>query len=81
MCGSLLPILFLTDFPFPQTELGNRLIYCFESPSGIPYPWINLKTLHVRDDYNIAISEAASIQLEFRSLSQSTKNKTYEEVR
>lgn len=48
--------------------------------SGIPYSWINLRTLQIRQEATISIAEAGSIQMEFRALGQALRNRTYIDV-
>lgn len=64
-------------------ELGNRLLPCFETPSGIPYSDINLGTMTAHSPKwspDSSTSEVTTLQLEFRDLSRSTGNNIYEEV-
>jgi len=67
-----------------QWELGHRMLPVFQSPSGIPYSEVNLKTgkTHWHSTGlrpNMAsISEIASVQLEFRDLSRITSDPSYE---
>lgn len=66
-----------------QTDLGNRLLPAFNSPSGIPYSDVNLGTAVAhspRWSPDSSTSEVTTIQLEFRDLTYLTKNKTYERV-
>ncbi len=70
----------LTNF---QIDLGNRLLPCFDSPSGIPYSDINLATMKAHSPKwspDSSTSEVTTIQLEFRDLSRSTGDTHYEEV-
>lgn len=63
------------------TDLGNRLLPCFDSPSGIPYSDINLATLKAHSPKwspDSSTSEVTTIQLEFRDLSRSTGDPIYE---
>lgn len=53
-------------------DLGTRLLPVFESPTGMPYRFVNLKTGKVRDpDSNPA--ETGTLLLEFGTLSKLTK--------
>lgn len=53
-------------------DLGTRLLPAFESPTGMPYRFVNLKTGKVRDaDSNPA--ETGTLLLEFGTLSKLTK--------
>ena len=54
-------------------DLGTRLLPAFDSPTGIPWRYVNLETGAVRgDDTNPA--EAGSLLLEFGTLSRLTGN-------
>lgn len=67
-----------------QTELGNRLMPAFKSPSGIPYSDVNLGQMTAHSPQwtsDSSTSEVTTIQLEFRDLSRSTNNPIYENVR
>ena len=67
--------------PFPQKELGDRLLPCFKSPSKIPFSDINLKTGHSHAPEwgpDSSVSEISTIQLEFRDLSMLTGDKKYQ---
>lgn len=66
-----------------KIDLGNRLLPCFDSPSGIPFSDINLSTLKAHSPKwspDSSTSEVTTIQLEFRDLSRSTGDTNYEEV-
>lgn len=68
---------------FPQTELGNRLMPAFNSPSGIPYSDVNLAQMVAHSPKwspDSSTSEVTTLQLEFRDLSYCTKDKTYAEA-
>jgi ER degradation enhancer, mannosidase alpha-like 2 len=53
-------------------DLGTRLLPAFESPTGMPYRFVNLKTGKVRDpDSNPA--ETGTLLIEFGTLSKLTK--------
>jgi hypothetical protein len=56
------------------TELGDRLLPAFDSPTGIPWSSINLgKRVGIPDKWNqgvASLAEAASLQLEMKYLSQ-----------
>lgn len=65
-----------------SVELGNRLLPCFLSPSGIPYSDVNLASMSAHSPKwspDSSTSEVTTLQLEFRDLSRSTGNKIYEE--
>ncbi|MGE5242870.1 MAG: glycoside hydrolase family 47 protein [Betaproteobacteria bacterium] len=58
------------------TDLGNRLLPAFESPTGLPYQFVNLRTGQVRGaDTNPA--ETGTLILEFGTLSRLTGNRVY----
>src|SRR4029079_12745390 len=52
-------------------DLGNRLLPVFESPTGLPYRYVNLKTGKVRDAKTNP-AEAGTLLLEFGTLSKLT---------
>lgn len=56
-------------------DLGQRLMPCFDSPSGIPFSDVNLATLNAHSPKwspDSSTSEVTTIQLEFRDLARST---------
>lgn len=62
-------------------DLGDRLIGAFDSPSGVPYASVNLRTSkgiesHA-DSGASSTAEAASLQLEFKYLAMLTGEKNY----
>ena len=62
-------------------DLGDRLIGAFDSPSGVPFASVNLKTSkgiesHA-DSGASSTAEAASLQLEFKYLAMLTGEKNY----
>lgn len=62
-------------------DLADRLLPCFNSPSGIPYSDINLKTGHAHAPtwgQDSSVSEVSAIQLEFKDLSNIVGNSKYE---
>lgn len=64
-------------------ELGNRLLPCFLSPSGIPYSDVNLAALSAHAPKwspDSSTSEVTTIQLELRDLSRVTNVSLYESV-
>uniref|UniRef100_A0A1I8PBE7 alpha-1,2-Mannosidase n=1 Tax=Stomoxys calcitrans TaxID=35570 RepID=A0A1I8PBE7_STOCA len=64
-------------------ELGNRLLPCFLSPSGIPYSDVNLAALSAHAPKwspDSSTSEVTTLQLEFRDLSRLTNITLYESV-
>uniref|UniRef100_A0A1B0EXD3 alpha-1,2-Mannosidase n=1 Tax=Phlebotomus papatasi TaxID=29031 RepID=A0A1B0EXD3_PHLPP len=65
-------------FLVKAADLGNRLLPCFESQSGIPYSDVNLATLRAHSPKwspDSSTSEVTTIQLEFRDLSRSNNKK------
>ena len=52
-------------------DLGNRLLPVFESPTGMPYRYVNLKTGAVRDPVSNP-AETGTLILEFGTLSKLT---------
>jgi mannosyl-oligosaccharide alpha-1,2-mannosidase len=65
-------------------ELADRLMPAFNTPTGIPNNYINLRTgFSEPAGWNggmAILSEFGSIQLEFRRLSQQTKNDKYDKA-
>ncbi|XP_075148720.1 alpha-Mannosidase class I b [Haematobia irritans] len=64
-------------------ELGNRLLPCFLSPSGIPYSDVNLAALSAHAPKwspDSSTSEVTTLQLEFRDLSRLTNVSLYESI-
>jgi ER degradation enhancer, mannosidase alpha-like 2 len=57
-------------------NLGKRLMPCFNTPTGIPYRYVNLKTGAVRDSINNP-AEVGTLMLEFGMLSKHTGNLEY----
>ncbi len=58
------------------TDLGNRLLPVFRSPSGLPYVDVNLKTGAVRGS-NTNPGEAGTLLVEFGTLSTETGDPKY----
>ena len=62
-------------------DLADRLVPAFDTPSGLPLPSVNLAERRgVPDEYSprlISTAEAATLQLEFRYLSELTGNFEY----
>ena len=52
-------------------DLGNRLLPVFESPTGMPYRYVNLKTRAVRDPVSNP-AETGTLLIEFGTLSKLT---------
>jgi len=60
------------------TDLGTRLSRAFDSPTGLPYRFVNLRTGAARGpETNPA--EAGTLLLEFGTLSRHTKDRTFYE--
>ena len=57
-------------------DLGNRLLPAFNSPTGLPYVYVNLRTAQVRDP-NSNPAEIGTLLLEFGTLSKLTKNPVF----
>ncbi|GLV42700.1 alpha-Mannosidase class I b [Carabus blaptoides fortunei] len=64
-------------------DLGERLLPCFESDSGVPYSDVNLATRKAHSPKwspDSSTSEVTTLQLEFRDLSRSTGSPRFEEA-
>eukprot|EP00249_Psilotum_nudum_P014898 c25057_g1_i2 orf=71-1792(-) len=60
-------------------DLGNRLLPAFDTPTGIPYAWINLKYGVLKDEtLETSTSGCGSLILEMGALSRLTGNPKYE---
>jgi mannosidase alpha-like ER degradation enhancer 2 len=59
-------------------DLGRRLLPAFESPTGIPYMFVNLKTGKVRNNVTNP-AEAGTLLVEFGTLSKLTGKPVYYE--
>ncbi|XP_072930604.1 endoplasmic reticulum mannosyl-oligosaccharide 1,2-alpha-mannosidase [Epargyreus clarus] len=81
----------LTNYHFTQdemflkkaTDLGERLMAAYSSPSGIPYSDVNLgtRTAHAPEwSHYSTTAEVSTVQLEFRELSRATGNPAFEEA-
>jgi mannosidase alpha-like ER degradation enhancer 2 len=57
-------------------DLGNRLLPVFESPTGIPYRFVNLKTGKVRGEVTNP-AESGTLLIEFGTLSKLTNKPVY----
>ncbi|KAG5438683.1 hypothetical protein PCANB_002403 [Pneumocystis canis] len=83
MLGGLLSAYFLTKdnlYLIKATDLSNRLLNAFNSPSGIPYSSVNLHNgnTHIYGGSGYAsTAEAATLQLEFKYLSFLIKSKKH----
>ena len=58
------------------TDLGNRLLPLFKSPTGLPYRYVNLQSGATRD-YKNNPAEIGTYMLEFGTLSKLTNNPIY----
>lgn len=59
-------------------DLGNRLLPVFNSPTGIPYRYVNLRTGATRGNVNNP-AEIGTLLIEFGTLSKLTNNPIYYE--
>lgn len=57
-------------------DLGNRLLPVFDSPTGLPYRYVNLKTGKVRDPRTNP-AEAGTLLIEFGTLSKLTRRPVF----
>jgi mannosidase alpha-like ER degradation enhancer 2 len=57
-------------------DLGNRLLPVFNSPTGIPYRYVNLKTGKVRGEVTNP-AEAGTLLIEFGTLSKLTRKPVF----
>jgi mannosidase alpha-like ER degradation enhancer 2 len=57
-------------------DLGDRLLPIFDTPNGMPYRYVHLKTGAVRDSVNNP-AEIGTLLLEFGTLSKHTRNPVY----
>jgi mannosidase alpha-like ER degradation enhancer 2 len=60
-------------------DLGNRLLPVFNSPTGLPYRYVNLKTGKVRGEVTNP-AEAGTLLIEFGTLARHTGKKAYFEI-
>ncbi|HKJ31541.1 MAG TPA: glycoside hydrolase family 47 protein, partial [Balneolales bacterium] len=58
------------------TDLGNRLLPVFNSKTGMPYEYVNLKTGKVKGEVNSS-AEIGTLLIEFGTLSKLTGNPEY----
>ena len=68
---------------FANHLLADRLLTAFDTPSGIPFSDVNLRTRRghaPKWSPDSSTSEVTTIQLEFRDLSRATGNPKYEEA-
>jgi ER degradation enhancer, mannosidase alpha-like 2 len=59
-------------------DLGNRLLPAFNSPTGLPYVYVNLRTGQVRDSVSNP-AETGTLLLEFGTLSKLTGKRVFYE--
>src|SRR5450631_1758338 len=59
-------------------DLGNRLLPAFNSPTGLPYVYVNLRTGQVRDPVSNP-AETGTLLLEFGTLSKLTSTPVFYE--
>jgi mannosidase alpha-like ER degradation enhancer 2 len=57
-------------------DLGNRLLPVFDSPTGIPYRYVNLKTGKVRGEVTNP-AEAGTLLIEFGTLAKLTRRQVF----
>lgn len=57
-------------------DLGNRLLPVFDSPTGLPYRYVNLKTGKVRGEVTNP-AEAGTLLIEFGTLAKLTKRQIF----
>ncbi len=60
-------------------DLGERLLPAFDSPTGMPYRFVNLRTGAVRDSASNP-AEIGSLMLEFGTLARSTGRREFYDV-
>lgn len=84
--GGLLSIYHLTSdrmYLEKSVDLGDRLMACFDTDSGIPFSDVNLFTRKAHSPKwspDSSTSEVTTIQLEFRDLSRITGDPKYEDA-
>ena len=79
--GSLLAVYQMTGDPKVLTkaeDLGRRLLPAFDSPTGMPYRAVNLKTRGIQDAV-VGTADVGTLLLEFGTLSHVTKNPAFYE--
>ncbi|KAF7295445.1 alpha-1,2-Mannosidase [Mycena indigotica] len=59
------------------TDLADRLLPSFNTPSGLPHSSTNLQLRVGIPDGSVSTAEATTLQLEFRYLAEQTGNKEY----
>ncbi|EGG12305.1 family 47 glycoside hydrolase, partial [Melampsora larici-populina 98AG31] len=86
--GGLLSAYHLTDhdqlYLDKAIDLGTRLLPIFDTPTGIPYSFINLKTGQAKADRDnngfSSLAEATTLQLEFKYLAELTQDRRFWDV-
>ncbi|MFT3980755.1 MAG: glycoside hydrolase family 47 protein [Ferruginibacter sp.] len=58
------------------TDLADRMMPAFQTPTGMPYRYVNLKTGKLRDSINNP-AEIGTLMMEFGQLSRHTGNQKY----
>src|SRR5262245_17831682 len=79
LLGGLLSVYELTDdkrLLALAEDLGNRLLPVFESPTGLPYRYVNLKTGKVRGNI-MNPAEAGTLLIEFGTLAKLTHKQVF----
>jgi len=65
-------------------DLGTRLLPIFDSPTGVPYSFINLKTGKATVDFDnggySSLAEATTLQLEFKYLAELSQRRVFWDV-
>lgn len=61
------------------TEIATLLLPAFDTPTGIPYGYFNIKTLEPNPDSNGCLAEFGTLHLEFTYLSEITGNPIFKE--
>ena len=61
------------------TDLANRMMPAFNTPTGMPYRYVHLQTGKIRDSINNP-AEIGTLMMEFGKLSKITHNKAYYDV-
>ncbi|KAJ1725939.1 hypothetical protein LPJ61_005532, partial [Coemansia biformis] len=61
-------------------QVGDTLAKAFNSPTGLPYSWLDLNYPKSVVDTSLCIAEGGTLQLEFKKLAQLTGDKRYREL-
>jgi len=61
------------------TEIATLLLPAFDTPTGIPYSYFNIKTLEPNPSSNAVLAEFGTLHLEFTYLSEITGNPIFKE--